>query len=418
MAGKNDKHILLENFIATGLTQIISYIIPLISLPYLSRVLGPEKFGLVFWAQATIQYFIILTDFGFNLSAVREISVNRHDMQKINEIFSSVMIGKIILILISFILLHFIILLIPKFRQESLLFYLTFLMVIGNAIYPIWFFQGIEHMKYITFLNILAKSIFLVFIFIFVKEQSDYLIVAVLNSFGFIISGLIGIYLAIKRFNLRPIIPSLNSVNTQLRYSFDFFLSRLSASLCVNTNTFIIGLIGSPVAVAYYTSAEKIYQAVMGLTNPINQVLYPYVSRSKNLKTYKKIFYLSIILLLPISILMFIFSKSIIVLFYGTSMLEAYIILRIFCITMLIAFISALVGYPLLAALGHTKEANYSIIFASVFHIFSLLLLNCFKLCNIYNVAFLTILTEGLILLFRVTAIKKYKLWNYNNGNL
>ena len=84
------KRNLLENFLSLGALQIVGYIIPLINLPYLSRILGVEKFGLVFFAFAFMQYFIMLTDYGFGLSATREIAINRHNSNNISNIFSAV----------------------------------------------------------------------------------------------------------------------------------------------------------------------------------------------------------------------------------------------------------------------------------------------------------------------------------------
>ncbi len=408
---RSEKRVLTENFIAVGLTQIISYVIPLITLPYLARVLGAEKFGLVFWAQACVQYFIILTDFGFNLSAVKEISINRDNNERISEIFNSVLTAKFLLIILSLLLMTIIVFSFPKFRSEYLLFYLTFFMVIGNAIYPIWFFQGIEHMKYITFLNIVAKCIFLALILIFIKSPDDYMFVALLNSLGFIVAGILGLYFAIKRFGVKIFVPKVQSVIEQTKFSSEFFLSRVAVCAYSNTNAFVLGIIASPVIVGYYTAAEKIYQAMRSLCDPIAQVMYPHVAKEQNLKVFKKIFYPTMFFLGIMSITMFVFAKDFTLIFYGEQMLLSYKILRIFCVTLLFSFTLGLIGYPVLAGLGHSKEANYSIVVASVCHISMLLILLYFKSANIYTIALLTTAAEGLVLLYRIFAINKYKLW-------
>ena len=100
---------LFENVVSLGALQGLIYIIPLISLPYLSRVLGVEKFGLVFFALATVQYFNILTDFGFGLSATREIAVNRHNQNNLSNIFNSVITLKTFFLLISFLILSLVV---------------------------------------------------------------------------------------------------------------------------------------------------------------------------------------------------------------------------------------------------------------------------------------------------------------------
>ena len=411
MVKKTEKRVLTENFIALTLTQIISYVIPLISLPYLSRTLGAEKFGLVFWAQAMVQYFMIFTEFGFNISAVRDISVNRDNKEKISQIFSSIIAIKFVFIGICFVILSILLTFIPKFNQEWLLFYLTFFMVIGNAIYPIWFFQGIEHMKYITFLNIMAKGLFLILIFIFIKQPSDYILVAILNSLGFMTAGVIGIWLAYKRFGLRIVKPKIEEIKYQIKYSSEFFLSRFAVTSYSNTNTFIIGLLCSPIMVAYYGAAEKIFQAMNGLSAPIGQVLYPFMAKQKNINKFKKIFYPSLIFLACMSIFMFLSAKYFILIFYGSELITAYKVLRIFCVTILCSFTTGLIGYPLLAALGYSKEANFSVIYASIIHISGLFILFLLDKINIYTVAWMTMISEFICVSYRIYGIKKYNLW-------
>lgn len=401
---------LLENFIALGSLQLFSYIIPLISLPYLSRVLGVANFGLIFFAQAFVQYFFILTDYGFELSATREIAINRHNRSNLSNIFSSVMIIKFGLILVSYIILLLTTIFFHKFQENWLVFQLSFLMVIGNAIYPVWFFQGMERMKYITFLNILSKTLFLVLIFIFIKHDNDYIIVPLLNSLGFLVAGIIGIWIALKKFNIKFYIPKWQSIKRQFNYSTEFFLSRISVTALGNTNTFCLGLISSNVIVGYYVAAEKICNAIKGLQIPVKNSIYPFISKNKDIILYKKIFVPVVFINTILCLLIFIFAKEFIVLFYGIEMEEAYKILRIFCIIIIVTCPSTLLGYPLLGAMGYTKEANSSVIIASITHIIGLTILYLTNKMNIYTIAYMIFISEFVLFIQWLMYILKYNL--------
>lgn len=407
---KTPKRNLLENFLSLGALQIVSYSLPLITLPYLSRVLGADKFGLVFFAQACMAYFMVLTDYGFELSATREIAVNRHNSNNLSNIFSSVFVIKWALLLLSYLILTLCTIFIPRFNADWLVFHLSFLMVIGNAIYPVWFFQGMERMKYVTFLNILSKIIFLVLIFVFVRQENDYMLVPLLNSLGFIIAGLIGFYFALKEFNIKLYIPNFKSIKKQFKYSNDFFLSKVSVMAFSTTNTFCLGLISSNVIVGYYIAAEKLYTSIKHLVVPINSALYPFIAKHRDIKTYKKIYAITVIAGLFITLTVYLFAKNIVVLFYGSEMLNTYKILRLFCLALLVTFPSIILGYPLLGGMGYTKEANWSIIIGSFVHLAGLAILYLLKILNPYSIAIMIFITEGVILLARSYYVKKYKL--------
>ncbi|MGC9070591.1 MAG: oligosaccharide flippase family protein, partial [Elusimicrobiales bacterium] len=243
---------LFKNFLSLSVLQAANYIFPLIIFPYLVRVLGVEKFGLISFAQAFIMYFNVLVDYGFNLSATREISINRDNKEKISEIFSSVMFIKFGLIMISLILLTIIVFSFEKFRVDWLIYYLTFGIVIGQAMFPVWLFQGLEEMRYITYVNVIAKGIFTLAVFVFVRNISDYYKVPLLNSIGFITAGIISLVMVKKKFGIIFSKSSLVTIKNQLTNGWHIFVSNIMGMLYRNSNSLLLGIITNNLMVGYY----------------------------------------------------------------------------------------------------------------------------------------------------------------------
>lgn len=305
LTNSEDKKRLISNFFSLSFLQGANYILPLITLPYLVRVLGVEYIGLLAFATATIAYFGILTDYGFNLSATKEISMHRHDKTKITEIFSSVMMIKITLMLVSFIILSILILSFEKFRNDALIYFLSFGIVIGQVLFPIWFFQGMERMKYITYLNILSKSIFTVAIFLFVQDQSDFYLVPLLTSIGAIVAAIWSHVLIRKEFGIGFKMQDPKILKVYLVDGWHLFLSRIYVSTYTTANILLLGIFTNNTAVGHYSIAEKIVVAIAGLFEPVNQTIYPYLARK-----YKENFSQFVQLLKKIATILFAFSFS------------------------------------------------------------------------------------------------------------
>jgi PST family polysaccharide transporter len=353
---------LIENFLSLSVLQIANYILPLITLPYLVRVLGPEKFGLIAFSQAFIGYFMILTDYGFNLSATRDISINRENKEKVSEIFSSVMIIKLTLMIISLILMSVIIFSFEKFRQDWIVYYLTFGMVVGQVLFPVWFFQGMEKMKYITFLNILAKVIFTVAIFVFVKEASDYLYVPILNSLGFIIAGILGLWIVFRDFEVSFKFVDLKELKRQLKEGWYIFISQANATLFNEVNVIILGLFTNNTIVGYYSVAERLIRAIIGLQIPVVNSVYPVMSKllkedlNKAVVFGKKfLIYGTFIYIILISVILLLSNETIVLLF-GDNFKNSEIIFKIMLIIPIVVFITNIYGVQFLVNIGYSDK--------------------------------------------------------------
>ena len=184
------KKILLTNLFSLSGIQVINYIVPLLVVPYIVRIIGPELYGFINFALAFITYFALIINYGFDLSATREISINRDDKEKLSETFSSVIIVKFLLFLITLLIFLPLVFFIPKFNHDKELFIFTYLMLIGNIFLPVWLFQGLEKLARLSFFNFIIKISYGAAIFLFIREKNDYLLIPLILSLSQMIIGI------------------------------------------------------------------------------------------------------------------------------------------------------------------------------------------------------------------------------------
>jgi len=346
LAEPEERAVVLKNFASLSVLQAITYILPIIIIPYLFRVIGPEKFGLIAFAQAFVQYFMILTDYGFSISATKEISLCRDQHHRICAVFSSVLTIKILLALLSLIILGIIVYFIPKFRSDWMVYVFSFGAVIGNTLFPVWFFQGTEKMKHIADLNIIGGIIYAAMIFIFIKTPQDYLMVPLINSSVFLVTGLLGLYTVFRRFGITFRFQEYHSMRKQLKAGWDIFVSIVAINAYTTTRIFAIGLLTNNTITGFYSIAEKIANFVQ--TFPLasfSQALFPRLSKiyhknkAKALELMERIQHITINISLIFLPIIFIFADLISKVVCGCDYPQTVMSLRLLLISVL--FISS-----------------------------------------------------------------------------
>lgn len=285
----NDGKTLLENFLSLSALQVIGMLLPLITLPYILRVIGFEKYGIIVFAGSLIAYFQSVTDFSFRITAVRDVAIFKESQSKLNLIYSKVIIIKGIFLILSLLLISLIVFLYPPFYEYKLIYGLTMLSLVGYTLFPEWFFQGIEKMKYITFLNLGIKVFFTVCVFVFIRTEEDFWIYPLLTSGGLIGAGLVGQFILIYKYKLKLVWLPKHFIKRTVISNFPLFVNQFLPTLYNNTSTFLLGLMGAKSMVGIYQAILTVVNLGVTIIEILSRVFFPFLNRKKNaFENYKK----------------------------------------------------------------------------------------------------------------------------------
>lgn len=371
----SNNKVLVKNFTSLSLLQLANYIFPVITLPYLVRVLGPEKYGVINFAAAFSAYFVIITDYGFNLSATQEISVNRNDKEKVSEIFSSVLTIKIILFFLSSGIFFLIVNMFELFSNDAGLYSIMFIGVVGIVLFPLWVYQGVEKMKYILIINVAIRSVTIVSIFLLVKVENDYLLLAVIYTITQVMTGITGLFFAIRKFDLRYLFPSKVQLLEQLKKGWNLFLSSIWINLYTTSNVFILGLFAPNSVVGYYSAADKVRIAFQGILSSMSQSVFPYVNKllaesyQKFISFNRKLLKISVMIGIIISSSLFLFAEPIVKIVLGNEYSPSVIVLRIIAWLPLIIFLSNVFGIQTMLPLNYQKKFSQILFLAALINL-------------------------------------------------
>jgi PST family polysaccharide transporter len=398
----NEKKIIAKNYVALLFIQGTNFILPLIIFPYLVRTLGSEKYGLVMVAQSVALFLTIIVDFGFNISATREVANLKNDKEKLSQFYWNVFSIKLVLIIITFLLLLGLIIYVDKFSVDPLIYLFSFGLVLGQAIFPTWFFQGIEKMQVITIVNVAAKLFFTISLFFVVLSPSDYQYVPIFNGLGFVISGLFGFVFSLQY--VKFIFPKLSQVKEIIENSSSLFFSNFAVSLYTSSNTLILGFFAGDSMAGVYASMEKLILAIKSLYSPFYQAIFPNLSTKPydEIRSYIDKMRIPIGFLgLIISIIIFFGAKQILMLAFDDALIVGYS--AVFQILGLISILSSL--NMLYVTLYYPSIKKYKIrmkILISGGFLNLIIALSLVKFYTIYGVAISAVTTELFILLLAV----------------
>lgn len=401
-----------KDLIYLMLVQGTSYIFPLISLPYLSKVLGPERLGTLGFAQVITLYFILVVDYSFNQTATKYISQNSQDKNKISRYVWNVILARVLLCLMCLFLLISIIVVFTKFRTEYVIHLVSFFTVVGHVFFPVWYFQGTQQLKKVSIINFLIRLLSFIFIFILVKQKEDYFLVQVSSSIGIFVGSMIAMYMVFNQLGF--IKPSLSKAWRLIRVNYIFFVTRALVSFYTYINVLLLGLFTSDVNVGYFSVVDKLIGAVKAIYSNYSQVVFPLMSvkhqgnKGEGEKFTIKAMILISLLMLFLGIIFFIFAKPIILTLFGPQYSSSIVLLRILA---LVPFIIS-VGNMLILEFAFLQKKKKIYLIITVLAGLVNIILSIILVPSIKQIGTsIAVLTSELIVMsgFVVFAIQSYK---------
>lgn len=384
----------LANFSYLSLLQVFTILFPLLTYPYLLRVIGLELYGVIIFAQTIINYVSLVINFGFNMSGARDVAVHKEDKVRLSQIVSSTYLCKFILWIVCLIVYLSVISIVPFFRDYYWVYLLSFLLTLNELLLPIWFFQGIEKMKYITIVNLSARLLFVAAIFLFVREREDYLLVPFLNGIGAILAGGLSLYIVLGKENINLSVIPVKDLKSAYKESFPLFVSSLSTQIYVNVNKLVIGSFLGMSEVSIYDMADKVLHLMKLPISMMAQAVFPKISRERNIRFVNRVMFLVAGTVLLAYICVFIGSDWIVYLFTGEYMEEASIIMRLLGVSAILVSFNGFLGGNRLVPFGYSSVYMKTMVGNCLFFLAGTGLLLLTHTINMYTVTVMAVAVE------------------------
>lgn len=397
---------LLSNTGFLYLMTVSVQVLNVLTIPYLTRVLGPTIYGRIGLAQGYMSYVQIILDFGFILSATQMISEHSDDKKVASTVIGAVSIIK--LFLTGIVGLIFVLLYTFGFfdAANAMIIFIYLIAYLINALLPDYYYRGIEDMKITSIRTVVIRVLFTTLIFVCVKNQEDYIFVPLSFLVGSIVALLFSIIDIKVRYKIKLSMPDITNIEKLFKSSIPFFISRFASTFYQALDVIILGRIyGSAPVVGYYTSCDKAIALSKMASSPIADSLYPYMLKNRNFKLVKKILLFFMPIITTGVIIIGIFAESLCVFAFGKEYAGAGNVLRLLLPIALVILPTYIIAFPVMSPLGLVKYANKSNVIGMFIQVTGLIILKLGGVLNIYTICGLTSLTEVSVFMYRLLVV-------------
>lgn len=398
----------LGNTIMLYIMTFAKMLFPLITLPYLTRVLSIDGYAVVSYVKSAMVYMQIIIDFGFLLSATKDIVIAGDNKKAVSKILGETLQAKLILAILAFIIIIVTCFIIPILRENLIYTVLAFISIAITILLPDFLFRGIEKMQAITIRFIIMRGIATALTFVVIKNDNQLLLIPVLDIIG-TIAAIIWTWSEIFKLGYKPIWSEWKKALGSLRKSFVYFLSDASTTVFGALNTLLVGIYLTKTDVAYWSVVMQLIAAVQAMYSPINNGIYPHMVRERNIKLPLKILTYMMPLILCGTIFAFVTGEWWLVLISGEKYRGAVTVFRWMLPLLVLSFPSMLFGWPCLGAIDKQKEVTTSTIIAAVVQIITLVVLIMSNMFSLISIAISRLLSELILLILRAYGCFKYK---------
>ncbi|HFU3716648.1 TPA: flippase [Streptococcus suis] len=359
------------NFIMNFILTISNFIFPLITFPYVSRVLQAEGVGTINFATSIVTYFSMIGMLGIPTYGIRACAKVRDDKEELDKTVLEIMLLNGLVMGISLILLFVSVVTIDKLHSEKMLYLVLSSTLIFNVLGVDWLYRSLEKYSYITFRSILFKIVSVILMFLYVKTSDDYVIYGAITVVAAVGSNLLNFI------NLRKIISWMNlkelDIFRHLKPTLTFFLLTVSTTIYLNVDTTMLGFIRGSGEVGYYSAAVKVKQILVSVVTSLGAVLLPrlsYYYEQGNMEEFERLTQKALnfvfILSLPMVTYFILVSKYTILFLSGESFLPAVLPMQLIMPTVLFIGLSNLMGIQILVPTNREKLVVYSTIVGAV----------------------------------------------------
>ena len=370
---------LLQNAMALWTVQFFRKTIPLITIPYLARVLGPEGWGLVAIFQSLAACLALLMEFGFELSATRQVARCRQSRERLAEVIAGVFGAQATMAAGAGVLTLLASQWGPILRQHQTLAAFCLLLAVADGCNPTWFFVGMERMGVVAAVEIGSKSAAAVAIFVLIRSEGDVTTVLALQGVAHLAGIVVAVWIMSRQAAFR--LPSPRLIREALTAGWPMFVMRSAESLYGLGNAFILGFFASPTVVGYFAGPEKITRALAGLSSPIRQTLYPRLSRllhtapEKGARLARLGMTITMLSGLATGVGIFVCAPLLVRIVLGPQFAPAVTVLRLLAILPPLLAVMQSVGMQWLLPLGREQVVSRTVLAAGVLNLLLVLVL-------------------------------------------